>query len=1325
MVWICRAWGSALFIGILCCICCRAWSTTPASQKCDEPLVSGLPHQSFRSSSMMYSSYAPGYAKLNRREGSGGWSPLDSDHYQWLQVDFGNRKQIRSIATQGRYSSSDWVSQYRMLYSDTGRNWKPYHQDGNIWAFLGNVNSDTVVRHDLQHPVIARYVRIVPLDWNGEGQIGLRIELYGCPYWADVMNFDGTVVLSYRFKNKKMKTLKDVISLKFKSSESEGVLFHGEGQQGDYITLELKKAKLFLQLNLGSNQYGSIYGHTSVTSGSLLDDHHWHSVIIERHGRNINLTLDRHTQYFKTNGDFDYLDLDFELTFGGMPFSGKPSTNGRKNFKGCMESINYNGNNITDLARRKKMDPYNVANLSFTCVESRAVSVFFNATSFLEVHGRPAEDLLSVNFQFRTWNPNGLLLFNTFADEVGNVEIDLAEGKINVRINMTKSKRSRIDISSGSDLNDGQWHEVRFTAKENFAVLTIDADEGSSVRTNSPLQFQTGSKYFFGGFFAKLNETVHSTQYRSFQGCMQFIHVDDQLVDLHAVEQGKQGGFANISIDMCAIIDRCVPNNCEHGGRCTQSWDSFKCNCDGTGYTGATCHNSIYELSCEAYKHLGKTSDWYWIDPDGSGPLGPLKVYCNMTEDKVWTNLYHDLPPLTQIVGANQEKRVALQLNYSATTDQISAITSSADYCEQYISYSCRMSRLLNTPDGNPYTWWVGKGNEKHHYWGGSGPGIQKCACGIERNCSDSKFYCNCDADHRQWRKDAGLLSYKDHLPVSQVVVGDTYRSSSEAKLSVEPLRCHGDKNYWNAASFTTPSSYLHFSTFQGETSADISFYFKTSAPDGVFLENRGNTDFIKLELKSNTEVSFSFDVGNGPVELIVKSPIPLNDDQWHRVRAERNVKEASLQVDQLPLQLRKAPTQGHTRLELYSQLFVGAAGDQRGFLGCIRSLRMNGVTLDLEERAKITPGVKPGCSGHCTSFGMFCQNGGKCVEKYNGYSCDCSRTAYDGPFCIKDVGGYFEEGTWLRYNFHSASTSAIISQKETANIPQSSASDIALAKEELLFSFSTTKTPSILLYVSSYSQDYLAVLLKSSGILQIRYNLGGTKEPYNVDITNHRNMANGQPHNVNITRVGRSIIFQIDHYPPETYNLSQASETQFNGPKALFLGRVIETGRIDQEILSYNTPGFSGCLSRVQFNLIAPLKAALRPNNNSQVYIQGELVESNCGASPLIIPPMSSNTDPWHLNSENMDFPNNEGQAIKDGVNRNSAIIGGVIAVVIFTILCTLVFLIRYMFRHKGTYHTNEAKGAESADTADAAIINNDPNFTETIDESKKEWLI
>lgn len=66
-----------------------------------------------------------------------------------------------------------------------------------------------------------------------------------------MINFDGQGVISYRFKMKKMKILKDVIALKFKASESEGVILHGEGQQGDYITLELSRGRLLLQINLG------------------------------------------------------------------------------------------------------------------------------------------------------------------------------------------------------------------------------------------------------------------------------------------------------------------------------------------------------------------------------------------------------------------------------------------------------------------------------------------------------------------------------------------------------------------------------------------------------------------------------------------------------------------------------------------------------------------------------------------------------------------------------------------------------------------------------------------------------------------------------------------------------------------------------------------------------------------------------------------------------------------------------------------------------------------------------------------------------------------
>lgn len=56
-------------------------------------------------------------------------------------------------------------------------------------------------------------------------------------------------------------------------------------------------------------------------------------------------------------------------------------------------------------------------------------------------------------------------------------------------------------------------------------------------------------------------------------------------------------------------------------------------------------------------------------------------------------------------------------------------------------------------------------------------------------------------------------------------------------------------ESIWNAAFFDKETSYLHFPTFHGELSADISFLFKTTSFSGVFLENLGIKDFIRIEL--------------------------------------------------------------------------------------------------------------------------------------------------------------------------------------------------------------------------------------------------------------------------------------------------------------------------------------------------------------------------------------------------------------------------------------------------------------------------------------------
>ncbi|XP_035878469.1 contactin-associated protein-like 5 [Phyllostomus discolor] len=1245
---------------------------TATNYNCDDPLASLLSPMAFSSSSDLTGTHSP--AKLNRRLGAGGWSPEDSNAQQWLQMDLGSKVEITAVATQGRYGSSDWVTSYSLMFSDTGHNWRQYQQEDNIWTFVGNTNADSVMHHKLLHAVRARFVRFVPLEWNPSGKIGMRVEVYGCSYKSDVADFDGRSSLLYRFNQKLLSTLKDVISLKFKSIQGDGVLFHGEGQRGDHITLELQKGRLALHLSLDDSKTRLSSSLPSATLGSLLDDQHWHSVLIERVGKQVNFTVDKYTQHFRTKGETDALDIDYELSFGGIPVPGKPGTFLKKNFQGCIENLYYNGVNIIDLAKRRKHQIYIV------------VSHLYSLTISNLVHIPPLLALC----RNRVFTDDKLL------EEI----VD------NIMINFLYS-------FLGTNLNDGLWHSVSINARRNRITLTLDNDAASPAQDTTRVQIYSGNSYYFGGCPDNLTVSQCLNPIKAFQGCMRLIFIDNQPKDLISVQQGSLGNFSNLHIDLCSIKDRCLPNYCEHGGRCSQSWTTFYCNCSDTSYMGTTCHHSLYERSCEVYRHQGSTAGFFYIDPDGSGPLGPLQVHCNVTEDKIWTSVQHNNTKLTHVQGASPENPYFMALDYGGSIEQLEAVIDSSEYCEQEVAYYCRRSRLLNTPDGVPFTWWIGRSKERHPYWGGAPPGVQQCECGLDEICLDIRHFCNCDADKDEWTNDTGFLSFKDHLPVTQIVITDTNRSNSEAAWKIGPLRCYGDRHFWNAVSFYTEASYLHFPTFHAEFSADISFFFKTTALSGVFLENLGITDFIRLEISSPSEITFAIDVGNGPIELVVQSPSLLNDNQWHYVRAERNLKVTSLQVDSLPRMSRETLEEGHFRLQLNSQLFVGGTSSkQKGFLGCIRSLHLNGQKLDLEERAKVTSGVRPGCPGHCSSYGSICHNGGKCVEKRSGYFCDCTNSPYEGPFCKKEISALFEAGTSVTYMFQepypvmknlSWSSSAIYAES-------------APSKENIALSFMTAQTPSLLLYINSSSQDSLTVLLCKNGSLQVHYQL--SKEEIHVFTIEVENFANRRMHHLKINREGRELTIQMDEQLRLSYNFSP--EVEFKAVKSLTLGKVTENLGIDSEVVKANTLGFVGCLSAVQYNHISPLKAALRHMTIAPVIIQGTLTESSCGSMMDLdvnaVTTVYSSSDPFGKTDEK--------EPLTNAVRSDSAIIGGVIAVVIFIIFSIVGIMTRFLYQHKQSHRNNQIKEKEYPTNLDSSF-RNDIDLQNTVSECKREYFI
>uniref|UniRef100_A0A3P8SL78 Contactin associated protein like 3 n=1 Tax=Amphiprion percula TaxID=161767 RepID=A0A3P8SL78_AMPPE len=1122
--------------------------------------------------------------------GAGGWSPLSSDRYQWLEVDLGGRTRITAVATQGRYGSSDWQTSYLLIFSDTGHNWRQYRQEGSIEAFLGNSNADSVVQHKLQHPVIARYVRLIPLDWNPNGRIGLRLETYGCPYNSDVVSFSGLSSLLYRLTPRPTQTSGESISLKFKALKNSGILLHAEGQNQHRLTLELEDGKLLLLLRKGTTL--SPDNQHLVSLSSLLDDQHWHHVAVEHHNNHLNLTVDKSTVWIQIPARFSHWDHD-------------------------------------------------QGNVTFSCGEPVFVAMTFaGPQSFLWLPGGtdPSSVGLSVGLQFRTWNKAGLLLTFDLPKQSGAVWWYLSKARLHLQIH--KPGRAPLELSTGSGLNDGQWHSVDLVSGRGHLTITVDGDESTAAHVSPSFPIIAGGQLFFGGCPSESSGQECMNPFKAFQGCMRLLTVDNQPVDLIKVQQRLMGNYSHLQIDMCDIIDRCSPSHCEHEGSCSQSWTTFHCNCSGSGYTGATCHSSIYEQSCEAYKLNGNTSGFYHIDVDGSGPVRPQLVYCDMTEHQTWTVIQHNNSDLTRVRASPGGNQYSAHFEYASDEDQLAAIIGQSEHCEQELTYHCRKSRILNSAEGSPVSWWVGGpgGGHVQTYWGGASAGSQRCGCSLQQNCVDPKHHCNCDADRNEWSSDSGLLTHKETLPVRSLVLGDVQRSGSESAYKVGSLRCYGDSKSNSRAFFDKETSYLHFPTFHGELSADISFLFKTTSSSGVFLENLGIKDFIRIELSSSTEVLFSFDVGNGPLGVSVKADFPLNDDRWHRVQAERNVKEASLRIDELPVATQEAPADGHIHLQLNSQLFIGGtASRQKGFRGCIRSLQLNGVTLDLEERANITPGVRAGCPGHCSTYGSLCQNQGQCVDGTRSFSCDCSGSPHSGAFCHR--------GTLMLY--------------------------IRSLLLMVLLSFCVGAT-----------QDYTKVLFcLTADKLEVRYRLDSSREA-EILRSKVKNLNNRQLHTVTINRLKL-----LDFSEPGGAQKYKDFNPFYEAFLSLFFA---DSDDLDPELSRLASLGFTGCLSSVLFNSISPLKAALLHPNSSSVSITGSLVQYSCGSTSTN---QNAAETTHHLSV-------GTGQPLVNAIRSDSALIGGGIAVVIFVTLSALAVMARFLYRRKGSSQSQEGKTVKPEDS-------------------------
>ncbi|CAN9503133.1 unnamed protein product [Ophioblennius macclurei] len=136
-----------------------------------------------------------GRLDFDNGDGDGAWCPnimSEPDGLkEYLQVDLRSLHFITLVGTQGRHADGmgkEYAQRYRIKYSRDGSNWMSWKDRKERQVIEGNRNTYDVVLKDLEPPIIARFVRFLPVTDHSQF-VCMRVELYGCEWLDGLMSY--------------------------------------------------------------------------------------------------------------------------------------------------------------------------------------------------------------------------------------------------------------------------------------------------------------------------------------------------------------------------------------------------------------------------------------------------------------------------------------------------------------------------------------------------------------------------------------------------------------------------------------------------------------------------------------------------------------------------------------------------------------------------------------------------------------------------------------------------------------------------------------------------------------------------------------------------------------------------------------------------------------------------------------------------------------------------------------------------------------------------------------------------------------------------------
>ncbi|XP_072523261.1 neurexin 1a isoform X3 [Salminus brasiliensis] len=1182
-----------------------------------------------------------------------------------------------------------------------------------------------------------------------------------------VATFKGSEYFCYDLSPNPIQSSSDEITLSFKTLQRNGLMLH-TGKSADYVNLALKNGAVSLVINLGSGAFEAL---VEPVNGKF-NDNAWHDVKVTRNLRQhsgighamVTISVDgilTTTGY--TQEDYTMLGSDDFFYVGGSPSTadlpGSPVSN---NFMGCLKEVVYKNNDVRlELSRLAKQgDPKMKVSgmVAFKCENVATLDpvTFETPESFVTLSKWTAKKAGSISFDFRTTEPNGLLLFSHGKPKqqqqkdpkspktmkVDFFAIEMLDGHLFLLLDMGSGTTKTRAVNK--KVNDGEWYHVDFQRDGRSGTISVN-----SVRTpyNAPGESEIldlDDTLYLGGLPEDRAGLVFPTEVWTallnygYVGCVRDLFMDGQSKDIRRIAEAQRAVGVKPSCSK-EQPKQCLSNPCLNSGSCREGWNRYVCDCSGTGYLGRSCERDATILSYDGSKFM--------------------KI---------------KLPVVMHTEAEDVSLRFRSQRAYGvlmATTSRNSADTLRLELDGGRVRLTVNLDciRINCTTSKGPETIFAGQ-NLNDNEWHTvrvvrRGKSLKLMVDDLQP--SEGQI----TGDHTQLEFhniETGIVTEKLYMPaVPSNFIGHLQGLSFNG-MSYIDLCKNGDIDYCelnamigyksivaDPVTFKSRSSYVTLPTLQAYYSMHLFLQFKTTSPDGLILYNRGDgNDFIVVELVKGY-LHYVSDLGNGAHLIKGNSNTPLNDNHWHNVMISRDTN--NLHTVKIDTKITTQTTMGAKNLDLKGDLFVGGVSKEmykdlpklvhskEGFQGCLASVDLNGRLPDLLSDALTTIGqVDRGCEGPSTTCQEdSCSNQGVCLQQWEGFTCDCSMTSFGGPLC-NDAGTTYifgRDGGLIVYTW------------PPNDRPSTRADRLAVG-------FSTQQKDAVLVRVDSSSGlgDYLQLQIEK-GNIRVVFNVG--TDDINIEETS-KFVNDGKYHIVRFTRSGGNATLQVDDLPViERYPTGNIDNERLAIARQRIpyrLGRVVDEWLLDKgrQLTIFNSQttikiggwergsrSFQGQLSGLYYNGLKVLNMAAEGDPNVRVEGSARLVgdlpssssitphssasatgnrsetspsltdittttasnrqgkQTTTSQDDLLVasaecPSDDEDIDPCDPTSAHPPLTEAKGYPSPEVIRESSSTTGMVVGIVAAAALCILILLYamyKYRNRDEGSYHVDESR--------------------------------